>query len=874
MAAPFKKIISVLSKFEGRYSRAVLAIFLTLFGSRLVSLYFSYSPLLRRTEARALWLQKRIGGRHGRDAGLAMAVRYLTARPKPQHYRPLLCQTGEFRPTPEEMAALLPGLIKAIGQRPGAATALVAALLERGEAHNAVQVIIENTRMLAAHDQEATKWPTQFRSLCLRPLNAVQFPPVGAIGREDLIPAPAHHRLLVMDEDLPPGMICHLAHGVGRLTVLRFNDLLGQIKLDPLRAALPGVEVTVEHARTRIGRFSAQYHALHQRTLSLAEELVRPTVAGMEGFGSVDEDTRLALVLGVADRLFFKALRMDGCLRAMKDSTFDSVIISAGRSLDLIQLAFSDGALVDDERVAIGCWSADVRVRSAWHKNLAIGRARAAAGMKSYANLGTVKPADRTAIMERVATFLSGEHSKQVLNYGDTRVARRKIALITNGNRAYTTSAIQIAFHLQRNYNVDVVWAHGKIDLLNDTLRRVEKELSTTAVGKVLHPGYVALNIDPTDKAAEKAFDGVFRADVASNFESIDAIIDNDAALRTALATEVASGMSQFVLRSLAQLRRAENLLSREHYDAVLICPVREPRNALFVAGARHCKIPSITVEPHCLNATYCRYSAVLTDYATLYSDYFINEYAANFGIPGDRSYPVGSPRLLQPVDYDSELARQHTRQKLGIDPETPVVAMTTQPMPVAHTEEVFRFVVRAIASLRQPVKLYIKPHPEENESNIALYKSIIRSEGCEESCQIVSYDIKELIMASNLVVTYYSVTALEAAILERNVVIAGRQGEDYPMPYHEIISVPCCRSEEELRAALIDTFDRGDEAATSISGFKRAHPYLYDNGTFDRLSDAVGDVIARGRESIRDVNALPAHPFVSAPFREFLDQS
>lgn len=883
-----KSLLGASSKIEARFAKARLLVLLVAFGPKVATFAFTHFATIRRTEKRVLWLQDRIAARYGRDAAIRMAQYYLP-RCEPKHYRPLLCRAGDLQPTTEELRALLPAMLQSAIMRNDGVVHLVLLLLERGAVALAIDVVTEHSRSLARGGANAARWPTQIRALCLRSITAPQLPPDYQIRREDLVPGPAEHRLLLTDHEMQPGMIRHLAEGAKALTLVRFNELYGQLKLELLTEFLPGVAIHVEHARSRNGRFSARYYKLHQQTLRIAECLADSLLPKLAACTSVDEDTHLAFVLAVADRLFFKSLRMEGCLQALLDPKFDSIIISTEGNQDLLRLIVSSPAVTADERILIGSWSAVGRARTAFLSRLGTARARVASG--AQVDLQTIADDTMDADQGKVGTeaeeigdeafethltvigkFIAGSFQGDLVRAGTVQIGKPKVALVTSGNRAYLSSAVQAAHELQRDFNVDILWSHGRIETLLDALKRTGSQLRDAGSPTTGQPAIYAQNKDPSSRVAEAAFVHVFRRIAAEASDGIDAVVGDDVALRVAVAMEIASGLSIFMIRTLARLHRAEVHLSAQGYRAVVLCPVREPRNAIYVAAARHSNIPSLTVEPHCLNATYCRYSAVLTDFAALYSDYFVDEYAANFSISPDRCFVVGSPRITRPVSYDPNQSRLDVRKKLGLDPEIPIVAVPTQPMPASHTDTVFRFVVRAVVGLGRPVRLYVKPHPEENEADRMLYREIILSEGGEDLCCLVDFDIKELLIASDLVVSYYSVTALEAAVLERNIVIAGREGHDYPMPYHRILSVPLCHDAAEMRDAMIDTFDNRDTAATSVVAFKAANPVLFDNSTLQRISATVAEVATNGWSRLRTAAKLPLHPFVTAPFREYLE--
>ncbi len=877
-------VARIFRRIEREYSRAVLTAVMRVFGRRAAARFFAVFPLVGHTQARALWLQDTILARHGREAAVAMAFTYLGARPRPQLYRHLLCRTGPCRPTRQEIATALPLMVAGTRGRDAAMQGLVIGLLERGD----VALLLDAAMAFAAlgGEDRRVRMSAMLDPLRPQPLSdaaRVEGAPPPALESlaQELTPPPCANRLLLMDDALSPGIIGHLASGAERMTLLHYGDLYGRLDIEAIRAAAPGVEIAVEHARSRTGRFSQRYHAMHHATMQAAQEMTAALIAAapwLADLQPIDHAGRQSLVLSLADTLFFRALRMNGALNALKDQGFDNVIISFGQKTDLYELVFSDASLTHDPRIVTGCWSLSNSTRMAFMSRLSKMRIKTQGGAE-LPILSTLRERGGVcaeADVERALTFLQSVDARPRARADAADPERARIALVTSGNAAYLASAVEMALNLERNFAVDVVWTYGRPQLLNDALRKAVMgeplDSSLALAADRLRANRVWLNQDRIGKRTDNAFKAIFLAAMA---ETVPAMLDRfqtDAAIRCAIDCEVSGGLHRVALTMIARLRKARLLMLAEGYKAIVVCPVRESRNALFATAARQAKTPSIAVEPHCLNAAYCRYGSIFADFTALYSDYFAEEYERHFGIPRDRSFVIGSSRLLRPKDYRSDDARRAARDRLGLGPDDPpLIAMPTQPMPPAYAEQVCRMVVRAVATLGRPARLVLKPHPEENASDIARYRSIISQENGDGICSVEQGAISDVISASQIVLVYYSVTALEAAIQERNVAVVGMKGAEYPMQYDKIIGVPFCHTVEQTRAVIAEALDLGPEAASGIARFQKRHPYLYDNSVHDRLNDAVRSAIRAGEAGMRRPEELPPTPFVQAPFREYL---
>lgn len=304
-------------------------------------------------------------------------------------------------------------------------------------------------------------------------------------------------------------------------------------------------------------------------------------------------------------------------------------------------------------------------------------------------------------------------------------------------------------------------------------------------------------------------------------------------------------------------------VIGERSYSAVAISPGRSPRTGLVAEAARRRGVPSITIEPHTLNSTYVRYGTVPTDYVTLISDYFRDEYAARFGIPAERCFLVGSPRISRPKGFDRAAARRAARETLGMEEDARLVAaFASQPTRWGPLAEVWTAIVEAASSLRPEVRLLLKTHREDDAGAAGRYLAIAASLGAADLVTLASDDAKGTIDASDLLLTCYSTMAMEAVVREVDVAIVTSGGRRYPLPYQDVIDVPLCGTAEEI-AGLMRRLLHEVPKPRLFEGFRRRNPHMYDGRENERLREALWAVINRGREGIRREDDLPTSLFV-----------
>lgn len=306
------------------------------------------------------------------------------------------------------------------------------------------------------------------------------------------------------------------------------------------------------------------------------------------------------------------------------------------------------------------------------------------------------------------------------------------------------------------------------------------------------------------------------------------------------------------VLRSLAPAfvefaAASRATIRRGRFEAVAICPGRPARCFAFGALAELEKLPGITFEPHALNATYPRYTKVSTPYATVVASYFQREYEANFGVPAERSTVVGSPRMRRPADYDSLAARRKARDILELtERDGPAIAFMSQPLGWPHLEGVWRTVLRAALALPRRVTLLLKTHPEDTPARLRDYLAVAAEERASHLVRHVAVGPETTMEASQVILTCYSVLAIEAMLRERPVVIVTQQGRAYPLPYHEVVGAPFCDTPDDLAAELTRLLQPGADVEATRR-FRADNPHFFDDGLFERHNRATMEILRRG---------------------------
>jgi UDP-N-acetylglucosamine 2-epimerase len=173
----------------------------------------------------------------------------------------------------------------------------------------------------------------------------------------------------------------------------------------------------------------------------------------------------------------------------------------------------------------------------------------------------------------------------------------------------------------------------------------------------------------------------------------------------------------------------------------------------------------------------------------------------------------TGSPKFDELLETARRFDREGLRRGLGVQPGERLIAVASRFHGIRRTHRsigtVFRDLVRATESL-PGARLVVKPHPAEPAAD---YEAVRRELGAVRlSLLPTNAPLVELLYASDLLVTVESLSAVEALVLGRPVVVL-----NMPSNLREMVEagaalgVPAgADPTPTLRAALEDTATRG----------------------------------------------------------------
>lgn len=664
------------------------------------------------------------------------------------------------------------------------------------------------------------------------------------------------HRLLIVESAKAYASYLPLLGGAERVTLFDLGDMYANTDLSYFddKDVPP---ITMEHLRTRINRFSREYHEAHEDSKEAAKQLASSV------FDRFPRDSKLLspevkphFELDIADQIFFELLKVRALRKLLSDHEFDHIVIALNTakigSPNYRTLACTE-ALQSNDKVEF------TSIASNFGQRLAT---------QACVTMCTSEPRtlrfDRPLVPQReVFDDLEQKCGRYVEKMDSSAVERFAPAVIlANHHPANNTSTAAFIHALSSQFDLKTLFYGGSLrhflaedpdrsDILEGT---DPTTLSWGIIGDLSDlRRWCLLGLS---EATEKLSD-----ELAKLCMFFLGRINQNA---------VYPSITLFFLTHIWCAKHAElNTLPK----LAVVASQRSVKLGLMAEAMRPFDIPSLALEPHGLNGNYCRYSKVMMDHYAVISKYFAETAPADFGIPIDRCHVVGTPRIVAPNDYSPSMAKDTARRTLADEQQldfsqNQTGAFFCQPSDWAHVEEVWKITLLACKAARSA--LLLKPHPEESPARIEKYMSVAADLGMRDRVQLVSGQPSLVIEASDFVLTGYSAAALDAAVLGKPVFCVTANGKPYPVNQHKIANAPLCGNVDELKSAIVElTNDPAIAAKRSSEFLSNERQFL--EGPDDNLRKLVEELIdMKPSDCFRPREERPTSLFLSGPFQEY----
>lgn len=672
---------------------------------------------------------------------------------------------------------------------------------------------------------------------------------------------PARHRLVIASnlEDLT--RLSLLFFGARKVTLFCPTNLYGRMNLDEAtRLHARPEELLIAHPRSRATRFSAAYHRLHEETRILAEEVIEEICRTTDG--RLDE-ARPYLALSLADSLFFKGLQAVGLQEMLADPEIDQIVIVADHKPreEYLGLFAGVAGLEDDPRIEFVSLATSERSRIDFARSFPRAFHPASSGTQ------TISACSRPLLpaLNGLRAEVSARARQPALwPPADPSQRKQRVLFLTAPDSAYNTASASYVDILNRHFELMIGIVGGNpLSIFNS-----KPDLPPPPAARVhLLPTLSGQDFSLLEYTLQHIMEQVAkRHSLDGSFPVTARILQAES--RSLARTPLVNGLYHWerLLHWFDQMCQADM-----KPGVVVISPLRPAMVGMAAAAARRFAIPSLALEPHIINAEYCRYTRVMTDRYGTVSNYLANLAQDGFSIPTERIDVIGSPRLIATPSVPPDAARRMlTESGLARFPEGfQTLLFFSQPSNWEQISEVWQMILKAMAP-HEGMQILLKTHPEEGEFRVSAYLSIAEKMGLSDRVQSVNAPPGVLIEAADLVLACYSATLVEAALAGRPVMSVIHKGGRYPMEQHKVVGAPQYEDEADLSAAFAEFRADPSRSIARLTRFLDDNPQFV-TGPEPGLCAAI-DAITKADPAavLRPAKDLPPRLFIEGPYRVY----
>jgi hypothetical protein len=304
--------------------------------------------------------------------------------------------------------------------------------------------------------------------------------------------------------------------------------------------------------------------------------------------------------------------------------------------------------------------------------------------------------------------------------------------------------------------------------------------------------------------------------------------------------------------RLIPQLAGAEHFMKRHGPALVVSADDADQQCRAFLMAARQSSIPTLVIQQGFTSSWYPDWRFFCADAVAAIGPTSLTILHEQ-GVPLERITVTGHPGFDRLVRRDDPVI-ERMRLKLGATGHQRLVLFASQPYYVgafrspAIRRDMIRAVVDAAAALPQ-VRLVIKPHPRDD---VAELKAAARK---SPGVSVVDkdWDISDLIQACDVMITFFSQSALQALYAGKPV-ISVRFPDSYDASlYQESGATWVARSTEEIIGHLrVLTGESGTEALRvkeeARQRFVRQWAHVPDGRATDRVIEMIQGMLAGGK--------------------------
>lgn len=333
--------------------------------------------------------------------------------------------------------------------------------------------------------------------------------------------------------------------------------------------------------------------------------------------------------------------------------------------------------------------------------------------------------------------------------------------------------------------------------------------------------------------------------------------------------SEVMVGMAQYTVPWIEVLK---HLFTTYQPSVVVSGTDRDTQTIAAAAVARRFGIPSVYVQQaRHGDGPYLR--NLFTDYAAVMDEFTRTAHMKCSNVSADRFVLTGLPRwdniaqVMARVQAERDTLLSSLYRDLGIDPGERIIVFASQPLALELRQRTVQILMQTLAAYPN-TRLIIKLHPNEDSIQSTFEKIVAESPPTALPPRVIRRtNLYALLLAAEMVITFFSNVGLEAVMLDRPVMLINLSGEPDLLPLVQQKTALGAYSEAEI-AHQINRLLSDPAAARELQASRRlylqANSQITDGKATERVVEMLRSLAQHG-----DLSAVKqAHTTRPAPTR------
>ena len=286
------------------------------------------------------------------------------------------------------------------------------------------------------------------------------------------------------------------------------------------------------------------------------------------------------------------------------------------------------------------------------------------------------------------------------------------------------------------------------------------------------------------------------------------------------------------------------NVFRLKKPNIIIVLTDSSPPCTIAVLAGRFAKIPSLLLlHVGMIGRTY-ECPEFLVDKIAVAGE-FAKDMLIKCGVDKNRLVVTGRHTYDALVRAEEHFDKNEICRTLGLDPTRRAIVYTTENLPTSESEAMVYAVCKAVKEF-SGLQFVIKVHP--SELDLSMYQRVTRDIGVDA---LITRDanIYEVLYVSDIVITGFSATALDAMMLDKPVITVNFTGLEDPLPFAETSAAIGVYEEMDLIAAIkrgLYDEDAREKLREAREKFVYEHSYKRDGKAAERVFKLIEQMVQK----------------------------